>query len=132
VQEVAQRSGPYRATAGRIYSELRQNVVSTVYESWKTTGFAWEQYNPDTGSGQRAQHFTGWTALIVKMMAFPDLERITKPHPLYISSQESTKGFSGSFPFLLLISILAMLYLNRPRFGRLAVWMRRRFQLVQF
>jgi mannosyl-oligosaccharide glucosidase len=45
-----------------------------VYESWKETGFAWEQYNPETGKGQRTQHFTGWTSLIVKIMAMPNLD----------------------------------------------------------
>lgn len=49
------------------------NLVSTVYESWRTTGFAWEQYDPESGQGQRTQHFTGWTSLVVKMMAMPDL-----------------------------------------------------------
>jgi len=44
-----------------------------VYNSWRETGFAWEQYNAETGAGQRTQHFTGWTALVVKIMAFPDL-----------------------------------------------------------
>jgi mannosyl-oligosaccharide glucosidase len=45
-----------------------------VYNSWNETGFAWEQYNPDTGAGQRTQHFTGWTALVVKILALPDLD----------------------------------------------------------
>ena len=52
---------------------LRQNLVDTVYNSWKETGFAWEQYNPETGKGQRTQHFTGWTSLVVKIMGMPDL-----------------------------------------------------------
>jgi mannosyl-oligosaccharide glucosidase len=43
-----------------------------VYKSWEETGFAWEQYNPDTGAGQRTQHFTGWTSLVVKIMAMED------------------------------------------------------------
>jgi mannosyl-oligosaccharide glucosidase len=43
------------------------------FDEWKRTGFAWEQYNPDTGRGQRTQHFTGWTSLVVKMMSMPDL-----------------------------------------------------------
>ncbi|KAF2668554.1 glycoside hydrolase, partial [Microthyrium microscopicum] len=71
--DISQKEGPYQARARMIYSELRRNVVSTVYESWKITGYAWEQYNQDTGAGQRTQHFTGWTALVVKIMAFPDL-----------------------------------------------------------
>ncbi|CAN9134571.1 unnamed protein product [Alternaria alternata] len=70
---VATQSGPHRARATKIYTELRNNLVNTVYESWKETGFAWEQYNPETGKGQRTQHFTGWTSLVVKIMAMPDL-----------------------------------------------------------
>lgn len=53
---------------------MRKNVVDTVYKSWEETGFAWEQYNPDTGKGQRTQHFTGWTSLVVKIMAMEDLQ----------------------------------------------------------
>lgn len=56
-----------------MYSALRKNLVENVYREWKNTGFAWEQYNPETGKGQRTQHFTGWTSLVVKMMAMPDL-----------------------------------------------------------
>ena len=71
---IAQQSGPQQQRAGKMYSSLRKNLVSTVFESWKETGFAWEQYNPDTGKGQRTQHFTGWTALVVKVMNFPDVD----------------------------------------------------------
>lgn len=56
-----------------MYSSLRRNLVENVFENWKETGFAWEQYNPDTGKGQRTQHFTGWTSMVVKMMSMPDL-----------------------------------------------------------
>ena len=62
-----------RERARGLYSRLRRNLVDTVYESWRETGFAWEQYNPDTGKGQRTQHFTGWTSLVVKIMCMPDL-----------------------------------------------------------
>ena len=64
---------PHATRAGQIYMSLRQNLVDTVYNSWKETGFAWEQYNPETGKGQRTQHFTGWTSLVVKIMGMPDL-----------------------------------------------------------
>ena len=73
VQELAQSPGPYQKRATRLYTDLRKNLVETVYKSWKETGFAWEQYNPETGAGQRTQHFTGWTSLVVKIMAMPDL-----------------------------------------------------------
>ncbi|KAF1961233.1 glycoside hydrolase [Byssothecium circinans] len=71
---VAQQKGPHQAKAKRLYTALRKNLVNTVYNSWKETGFAWEQYNPETGKGQRTQHFTGWTSLVVKIMSMPDLE----------------------------------------------------------
>lgn len=48
-------------------------MINNVFREWKRTGYAWEQYNPDTGKGQRTQHFTGWTSLVVKIMAMEDL-----------------------------------------------------------
>ncbi|KAL2126219.1 hypothetical protein VTI74DRAFT_1407 [Chaetomium olivicolor] len=74
LHNVAKQDGPYKETARDLYSRLRRNVVDTVYKSWEETGFAWEQYNPDTGKGQRTQHFTGWTSLVVKIMSMEDLE----------------------------------------------------------
>lgn len=60
--------------AAKIYNELRVNLVENVVRQWKDTGFAWEQYNPETGAGQRTQHFTGWTNLVVVIMAMEPLE----------------------------------------------------------
>lgn len=65
--------GPHQEQARKMYTQLRQNIVDNVFNQWKETGFAWEQYNPETGAGQRTQHFTGWTSLVVKMMVMPDL-----------------------------------------------------------
>ncbi|EXJ91346.1 mannosyl-oligosaccharide glucosidase [Capronia coronata CBS 617.96] len=62
-----------KTQATKIYSELRRNLVQNVFNEWERTGFAWEQYNPETGEGQRTQHFTGWTSLVVVMMRMPDL-----------------------------------------------------------
>ncbi|ORY71558.1 glycoside hydrolase [Pseudomassariella vexata] len=70
---LARQEGPYKPQAIDLYSRLRVNLVETIYKSWEETGFAWEQYNPETGRGQRTQHFTGWTSLVVKIMAMPDL-----------------------------------------------------------
>ncbi|KAJ9267077.1 CAZyme family GH63 [Paecilomyces variotii] len=75
--DVATVPGPHQAQARQIYSDLRKNLVENVYREWKETGFAWEQYNPETGAGQRTQHFTGWTSLVVKMMVMPDLSAST-------------------------------------------------------
>ena len=74
IQELSQAQPSIHAARMRsIYNRLRRNIVDTVYRSWKETGFAWEQYNPETGAGQRTQHFTGWTSLVVKIMNMPDL-----------------------------------------------------------
>jgi len=62
-----------KTQATKIYTELRTNLVKNVFDQWEATGFAWEQYNPETGAGQRTQHFTGWTSLVVVIMRMPDL-----------------------------------------------------------
>lgn len=69
-----------RQRAAKTYSELRKNIVENVVTQWKNTGFAWEQYNPETGLGQRTQHFTGWTSLVVSIMAMEDLTSNAKIH----------------------------------------------------
>ncbi|KAG6115979.1 hypothetical protein E4U13_002218 [Claviceps humidiphila] len=71
---LGKQPGPYRERARELYTRLRGNLVETIYRSWEDTGFAWEQYDPETGAGQRTQHFTGWTSLVVKVMAMEDLE----------------------------------------------------------
>lgn len=73
MQNVATQDGPYKQKAKDLYTKLRINLIDTVYKSWEETGFAWEQYNPETGKGQRTQHFTGWTSLVVKIMTMDDL-----------------------------------------------------------
>ena len=70
---IAQSPGPCQEQARKIYTDLRINLVKTVFTSWQSTGFAWEQYNPETGEGQRTQHFTGWTSLVVSIMRMPDI-----------------------------------------------------------
>lgn len=64
--------GLHQAQAARIYTKLRENVVENVYREWETTGYAWEQYDSDTGKGQRTAHFLGWTSLVVKIMSMPE------------------------------------------------------------
>lgn len=66
-------SSPHQKHASKLYASLRTNLVRTVFDEWELTGFAWEQYNPETGRGQRTQHFTGWTSLVVTIMGMPNL-----------------------------------------------------------
>ena len=77
-------SSALQRQAGKLYTDLRRVLGHTVFGSWKDTGFVWEQYNPDTGKGQRTQHFTGWTALVVKVLAMSDQSgEITLPGHRY-------------------------------------------------
>ncbi|KAL8400611.1 hypothetical protein RB594_000856 [Gaeumannomyces avenae] len=80
LENVAKKKGPHQEKARDLYTRLRENLVDTIFNSWEETGFAWEQYNPETGKGQRTQHFTGWTSLVVKIMTMDDLSSSGKTH----------------------------------------------------
>jgi mannosyl-oligosaccharide glucosidase len=72
--DLAQRPGPTQQRCREMYVELRRNVVTTVFNSWKATGYAWENFDPVDGHGKGTQGFAGWTALVVKIMAWPELD----------------------------------------------------------
>jgi mannosyl-oligosaccharide glucosidase len=65
----SKRDGPYSNKAKAIYQELRQNLIKNIMKEYKRTGYIWEQYNDKTGEGQRSRPFTGWSSLVVLMMA---------------------------------------------------------------
>lgn len=52
-----------------IYERLRTNVVNNIYKEYRRTGYIWENYSDTTGQGQGCHPFTGWSALVVLMMA---------------------------------------------------------------
>lgn len=111
IQELAQKPGLYRYKALDIYTELRLNLVNTVFKSWKATGFAWEQYNPDTGKGQRTQHFTGWTSLITIIMNMPDLQPRSLPQvPRYGDKVRWNRALT-----LMIMGMLLLCFLFRRR-----------------
>lgn len=78
----ASRPGPHQARAQTIYQELRSQLVANMYNEYMRTGYVWEQYNPITGKGQRSHPFTGWSALVVLIMA----EHYPEKYPLLSSS----------------------------------------------
>ncbi len=51
------------------YTELRAGLVDMVVNSYNETGFIWEVYDGDSGRGSNNHPFTGWSALIVNIMA---------------------------------------------------------------
>ncbi|VDN01031.1 unnamed protein product [Thelazia callipaeda] len=61
--------GPNRELAFNMYSELRNNLVVNVAREFRRTGFLWENYNDETGRGQGAHPFTGWSSLVLSIMA---------------------------------------------------------------
>jgi mannosyl-oligosaccharide glucosidase len=48
---------------------LRANVIRTISSEYERTGYFWEQYNDVTGNGMRGHPFTGWTSLLLNIMA---------------------------------------------------------------
>ena len=65
----ARAAGPAQARAAELYDELRTNLVSNMQRQWEETGYLWEQYNQDTGAGQRNRPFAGWSALVLLAIA---------------------------------------------------------------
>ncbi|KAI5679356.1 hypothetical protein M9H77_10306 [Catharanthus roseus] len=61
--------GPYREKAKIIYSELRNNLIRNVVGNYRQTGYFWEQYDQKTGKGKGTRMFTGWTSLVLLIMA---------------------------------------------------------------
>jgi mannosyl-oligosaccharide glucosidase len=106
-----------------IYVELRRNIVHTVFNSWLQTGYVWEQYDPVGGHGQRTQHFTGWTSLVVSIMAMPDLEQgegvKEKVKEIYEEAKkqavQNQRYSAGTVAFVVLLMVFV--YVTRRRFA---------------
>jgi len=60
--------GPYSEKSKVLYSDLRGNLIKNMLKEYKRSGYVWEQYNDDSGLGQRSHPFTGWSSLIVLIM----------------------------------------------------------------
>ncbi|XP_028772194.1 mannosyl-oligosaccharide glucosidase GCS1 [Neltuma alba] len=65
----SKENGPYQDRARTIYEELRRNLVRNIVRNYKQTGFLWEQYDQKEGKGKGTRAFTGWTSLVVLIMA---------------------------------------------------------------
>ena len=65
----AKLHGPYQDRAQKIYGDLRRNVIDVMVKNFESNGYIWEQYDDINGAGKRQHPFTGWSALIVNIMA---------------------------------------------------------------
>ncbi|XP_059445134.1 mannosyl-oligosaccharide glucosidase GCS1 isoform X1 [Corylus avellana] len=65
----SKEDGPYRDRAKATYDELRSNLIRNVVRNRRQTGFLWEQYDQKKGKGKGARLFTGWTSLVLLIMA---------------------------------------------------------------
>eukprot|EP00971_Amphidinium_carterae_P186794 3707893-Amphidinium_carterae.1 len=61
--------GPHQEQAADLRQKLSQNLMQNMFNNFKRTGWLWEQYNPQTGEGQRTHPFAGWSALISLIMS---------------------------------------------------------------
>ncbi|KAG7200863.1 hypothetical protein KM043_003227 [Ampulex compressa] len=62
-------NGPYREKAQKIYDSLRRNLIQNIIRQYKKTGYIWENYGDVHGEGKGSHPFTGWTSLVVLLMA---------------------------------------------------------------
>ncbi|XP_062110650.1 mannosyl-oligosaccharide glucosidase GCS1 isoform X3 [Humulus lupulus] len=65
----SKEDGPFKDRARTIYDDLRSNLVRNVVHNYHRTGFLWEQYDQKNGKGKGARLFTGWTSLVLLIMA---------------------------------------------------------------
>jgi len=61
--------GPYHENARKIYEELRKNLIQNIIKQYRKTGYLWENYDNAEGQGKGSHPFSGWTSLVVLLMA---------------------------------------------------------------
>ncbi|KAI8527967.1 hypothetical protein RHMOL_Rhmol12G0115200 [Rhododendron molle] len=65
----SKENGPYKDKAKAMYSDLRSNLIRNIVRNYQQTGYFWEQYDQKKGKGKGARVFTGWTSLVLLIMA---------------------------------------------------------------
>ena len=55
--------------ASDIHLKLKKNLVDNLYKQYRRSGFVWENYSPKNGKGKGCFPFSGWSSLIVSIMA---------------------------------------------------------------
>lgn len=65
----AKQDGPFREQALKTYRSLRDTIIQNTIQVYLETGQLWENYSPDDGGGKSSRQFTGWTSLVLMIMA---------------------------------------------------------------
>ncbi|KAL0700934.1 hypothetical protein Bca4012_057056 [Brassica carinata] len=68
--------GPYSEKARAIYKELRSNLIRNVVRNYYETGYIWEQYDQDKGTGKGTRLFTGWDFYIRLLVGLYFIEKV--------------------------------------------------------
>jgi len=53
----------------KLYQELRKNLINNIQQNYNKTGYLWEQYSSKDGKGRKSHPFTGWTSLVLLLLA---------------------------------------------------------------
>lgn len=69
LKSYSQVNSPAGNLAQAIHTKLRRNIIANVVGEYYKTGYVWEQYDDTTGQGKGCRPFTGWSALVVLIMA---------------------------------------------------------------
>jgi len=61
--------GPHQEGAATLYALLRKSLLGNIARQYEATGYLWEQYSDEDGTGKGCKPFTGWTALVALIAA---------------------------------------------------------------
>ena len=65
----SEQNGIASAVSKERYNALRANIIDNIMRQYYRTGYIWEQYNDANGDGKGCRPFTGWSSLVVLIMA---------------------------------------------------------------
>ena len=60
-----QKEGPHAASALEIHDSLRASLLNLIVDEYHGSGYLWENYDDERGTGRGCRPFSGWTALVV-------------------------------------------------------------------
>lgn len=69
LQHYSLQEGPFSQQSRTLYKKLKQNLIDNLFNEYQRTGYLWEHYDDRTGKGKGSHPFTGWSALVLLIMA---------------------------------------------------------------